>query len=631
MSVMRLLLGFIAYRPWLYAANALAWTLIYLAPIVPGIVTKLFFDTLTNQSAYQIGVWAIVGLLFGAALARSVLIVFGFLTDVHFRFRMTGLLRRNLMSHILKQPGARAIPVSPGEAISTFRDDVEQVEEAVSWSVDTFGLTCFAIVSGYILVQIDAAMTIWVFCPLVAVVTLAQISTAMLQKYRAASREATSQVTGVISEMFGSVQAIQVAGAEERMIDQFMKLNDHRRKAVLKDKVFSQVLDSVFSNAVNIGTGLILLFAAKRIQSGSFTVGDFALFVYYLTFVTTFIQNFGKFLTYYKQSVVSKDRMVSLLQGASPERLIEPHPLFLTGDLPEAGALGGSAAGEPAVGKVEEMSGGSAVDGREGTKSFSAQTAASESEGTKILRDQSALLVAEGVTFRYSGSGRGVEDVNVSLDRGSFTVITGRIGAGKTTLVRALIGLLPLSGGKIHWNGEEVTSPGDIFVPPRSAYTPQVPQLYSDTLRNNILLGVAEEDDKLETAVYAAVLERDVEHLSQGLDTVIGPRGVKLSGGQAQRTAAARMLVRDAELLVFDDISSALDVETEERLWHRLFQRKDATCLVVSHRKPALQRADRIIVLKDGRIDDIGTLTELLERNEELQHLWHGSGESSND
>jgi ATP-binding cassette, subfamily B, bacterial len=620
MTVMRLLLGFIAYRPWLYAANALAWTLIYLAPIVPGIVTKLFFDTLTNQSAYQIGVWAIVGLLFGAALARSVLIVFGFLTDVHFRFRMTGLLRRNLISHILKQPGARAIPVSPGEAISTFRDDVEQVEEAISWSVDTFGLTCFAIVSGYILVQIDATMTIWVFCPLVAVVTLAQVSTAMLQKYRAASREATSQVTGVISEMFGSVQAIQVAGAEKRMIDQFMKLNDHRRKAVLKDKVFSQVLDSVFSNAVNIGTGLILLFAAKRIQSGSFTVGDFALFVYYLTFVTTFIQNFGKFLTYYKQSVVSKDRLVGLLQGASAERLIEPHPLFLTGDLPEAGEIGGSNA---LTGK-----GRSAADEREETKRSKAHSAAYECEKTKSSKAQSAagvpLLVAEGVSFRYSGSGRGVEDVNLSLERGSFTVITGRIGAGKTTLVRALIGLLPLTGGKIHWNGEEVTSPGDFFVPPRSAYTPQVPQLYSDTLRNNILLGVAEEDGRLETAVHAAVLERDVEHLSQGLDTVIGPRGVKLSGGQAQRTAAARMLVRDAELLVFDDISSALDVETEERLWHRLFQRKDATCLVVSHRKPALQRADRIIVLKDGRIDDIGTLTELLERNEELQHLWHG-------
>jgi ATP-binding cassette, subfamily B, bacterial len=595
MTVMRLMLRLIAYRPWLYTLNALAWTLIYLAPIAPGFITKLFFDSLTDEAPYQLGVWAIVGLLFAAALARSILIIFGFITDVQFRFRMTGLLRRNMLSHVLKQPGARAIPYSPGEAISTFRDDVEQVEEAVSWSVDTFGMTCFAIVSGIILVRIDATMTLWVFLPLVVVVTLAQASTAVLQKYRAASREATSQVTGAISEMFGSVQAIQVAGAEKRVIEQFMSLNDTRRKAVLRDKVFSQGLDSVFSNAVNIGTGLILLFAAQRIQSGAFSVGDFALFVYYLTFVTQFIQNFGKFLTYYKQANVSKDRMLELLQGASSEKLTEKHPLYLRSELPEPDHL----AGTDASVRSDKWPAGT---GDRGTP----------------------LLEAKALTFRYPGTGRGIEEVSLKLERGSFTVITGRIGSGKTTLVRSLIGLLPRSSGKILWNGESVDSPGDFFVPPRSAYTPQVPQLYSDTLRNNILLGVAEEDERLETAVYSAVLERDVEHLSQGLDTVIGPRGVKLSGGQAQRTAAARMLVRDAELLVFDDISSALDVETEERLWHRLFERKNAACLVVSHRKPALQRADQIVVLKDGRVDDIGTLEELLERNEELQRLWHG-------
>jgi ATP-binding cassette, subfamily B, bacterial len=595
MTVMRLMLRLIAYRPWLYSLNALAWTLIYLAPIVPGIITKLFFDTLTAASPYQLGVWAIVGLLFGAAVARSILIIFGFITDVQFRFRMAGLLRRNMLTHVLKQPGARAIPCSPGEAISTFRDDVEQVEEAVSWSVDTFGMTCFAVVSAFILVRIDATMTLWVFLPLVAVVTLAQASTAILQKYRAASREATSQVTGAISEMFGSVQAIQVAGAESRMIKHFMSLNDNRRKAVLRDKVLSQGLDSVFSNAVNIGTGLILLFAAQHIQTGSFTVGDFALFVYYLTFVTQFIQNFGKFLTYYKQAVVSKDRMLDLLQGASSDKLVESHPLYLRSELPEPEQL--------------------------------TRTEAPAAEDVKLSRGPDSvepLLEAKELTFRYPGSGRGVEAVSLKLAPGSFTVITGRIGSGKTTLVRSLIGLLPLTSGKIIWNGEAVSSPGDFFVPPRSAYTPQVPQLYSDTLRNNILLGVAEEEERLETAVYSAVLERDVEHLSQGLDTVIGPRGVKLSGGQAQRTAAARMLVRDAELLVFDDISSALDVETEERLWHRLFERKNAACLVVSHRKPALQRADQIVVLKDGRVDDIGTLEELLKRNEELQRLWHG-------
>ncbi|MCB1694268.1 MAG: ABC transporter ATP-binding protein, partial [Pseudomonadales bacterium] len=208
------------------------------------------------------------------------------------------------------------------------------------------------------------------------------------------------------------------------------------------------------------------------------------------------------------------------------------------------------------------------------------------------------------------------------------TVITGRVGAGKTTLVRALLGLLDINKGEVWWNGEPIADRANWFVPPVAAYTSQVPRLFSESLRSNILMGLDRTDDQVRAALAAAVMADDMKSLRDGLDTMVGPKGVKLSGGQMQRTAAARMLLRESELMAFDDLSSALDVNTERTLWDALRDKPGTTCLVVSHRHAALEIADQIIVMKEGRVDAVGSLDDLLLTSDELRYLY-GIGEDA--
>jgi ABC-type multidrug transport system fused ATPase/permease subunit len=583
MSTLRLVWDLILYRPGRFFFCMFMWTLVHGSPVLFGILIGMVFDRLAQGNPVATTAWAPAIVFAILAIGRNLIIWLGDRVWVVHWIEQTLQLRRNLLRWLLEAPGSRVMPLAPGEAVSTFRDDVDELLEYLENWVDMGGLVAFGVGSIVVMASIDAGLTGLLLIPLVLTLFITQALSPQIRRRRRAMREATDQVTGFIGESFAGVQAIKLAAAEKPMLDRLHNLNETRHRAALSDTVLTEVLRGINRNMSTITIGIVLLVAADSINSGSFTVGELAVFLTYLPRLTDYMAYVGDILAQHRRTGVAYERIRALAVDAPDRDLLDRTRLPLEGDIPEIDL--------PDI-------------------------------GIEPLR----RLQVRNLTHWFPDGGEGLEGVDLLVERGSFTVVTGKIGSGKSTLVRALLGLVPAEG-EVLWNGKIVDDPASFFVPPRSAYTAQVPRLFSESLADNIALGQHAARERLREAVQLAVLDPDLERLELGVDTMVGARGVKLSGGQVQRSAAARMLATEAELLVFDDLSSALDVHTETELWQRLLAQREVTCIVVSHRRAALRRADQILVMDRGRVVDRGGLSDLLERSDLMRSLWAEAGE----
>jgi ATP-binding cassette, subfamily B, bacterial len=543
-----------------FLIGAVGFDLFFVFPVITGFLLGRGFGALDRGETSTV-VWYAAAVLV-SELCRMVVIHVTVVAWTGAWVRMQTLMRSNMLAAQMASGGPDAgQPVgSAGEAITHFRDDVEDVTKFVDGVVDISAGVVFTALAGLVLGITDSRAAALLLLPLLAVVVTTRMLDTRVKVYRTADRAAAMSVSGLLGDVVAASTTVRVNDAAEPTLQRFAELAERRRRTAVRDRVLDETVWAFSQGASDIGLGLVLVFNAAAIANGDFGAGELALFVSYLGWLSFLPRMIGRMMARRKQVAVAFERMAGLVADNDPQRTVAPRVLPI-------GPLELRVPGAP----------------------------------QRPQRAPLELFEVAGLSARF-GNGEGVHDVSFSVRRGSFTVVTGEIGSGKSTLLRALMGLATRAevSGALRWNGELIADPAAFMVPPNAAYLSQVPQLISDSVADNVSLGPI-DDAALADALSLAAVSDDVAEMADGTATLIGPRGLRLSGGQRQRVATARSLVHRPELVVLDDLSSAVDVETEVQLWTNLAD-TGMTVIAVSHRQVAFERADQVLRLTNGRL-----------------------------
>ncbi len=552
------------HKPFFFWSAMVAFMGFFMTPAATGFVVGRSFGALERGDTAQ--VFRLIGLLALLEGARIAFLHYGAIWFTKSWELIRGLLRANMLAAQLASGGSDAgRPVSSaGEAVTRFRDDTEDVAVFVDTWIDVAGGLMFSVVALSILAAVDPLATAVMMVPMAAVGLATNLLGPRLRAVHRDDRHATADVTGMLGDVMAAVVTVKVNQRRSAVLGRLAELMDHRRHTAVRSKLFDYAIRSFSQSTTDIGLGLVIVVAVGAVQQGRFGVAEIALFGSYGGWLGFLPRMMGLLATRRQQATVAFEEMSRLMPDGDAANTVVHRDLPIDALQPPAA---------PAV--------------------------------FRPRRVPLERLEVRGLTARF-GNGGGIDDVSFTVERGSMTVVTGSIGSGKTTLLRTILGLdwQAVTGGGVWWNGELVDDRAAFFVPPLSGYLPQVPQLISDALSDNVLLGVddgSESNGVLDRVLQQAAIDTDVARLADGVGTLIGPRGLRLSGGQRQRLAMARALVHRPELLVLDDLSSALDVETELRLWQNLAAAR-VTVLAVSHRRVAFDRADQVLKMDGGRL-----------------------------
>lgn len=456
-----------------------------------------------------------------------------------------------------------------GDLLSRTSEDVSNVRMYIGPAIMYFANMIFTfVVVIYQMAQANASLTVWVLLPLPFLsYSIYQVSRRMNLGNKQI-QEQLSVLTASAQETFAGIRIIKSFGMENTFSAKFQSEGEEYKKRNMQLAKINALFFPMMLLLMGLSTLIVIYLGGKEVEKGAFTPGNLAEFVIYLNMLIWPVASLGWTTALVQKAAASQKRINEFLTAEEHQEVV----------------------GKPFV----------------------------------FDRD----IAIQNLNFTYEGKTQpALKNLSLTIKRGEILGVTGRTGSGKSTLVQLLSAMYYSSqdAANVLIDGVPLQDINLHDFRSHLAYVPQDVFLFSETIRDNIAFGIESgeiADDELQLAVNAACLQKDIPQWPQGLNTLLGERGVSLSGGQKQRVALARALVKRADLYVLDDCLSAVDAETERQIIdHLSLWLKDATAIIVAHRIAPLKMANRIVVLEEGAIIDIGTHEELLHRCEYYRNL----------
>ncbi len=441
-----------------------------------------------------------------------------------------------------------------GDMMTRASSDIEQVRRyigpAVMYTVRAVVLVLTAL---SVMLIISPRLTFYALIPMPFLATAVFFVAKLVHARSDAIQRQYSALTSRVQEALSGIRVLKAYTREEAEARAFEHESLAYRDRMLGLARVDAFWRPVFLLLVGLSTIIVVWVGGRLVMEGAVTIGNIAEYLIYVTLMTWPVASIGFVISMVQRASASMSRLAEIL------------------DTPAA-----------------------VVD----------------SERTDhTIRAVEGAIAFEGVHFRYGpGLGAALEDVSFSAPAGATLAIVGRTGSGKSTLVRLLTRLLEPDDGVVRIDGRDLREIPLEVLRRAVSYVPQEVFLFSDTVANNIAFGkLGASEAEVEQAAAEAELLANVRDFPEGFGAFVGERGITLSGGQKQRASIARALIRDPRILVLDDALSAVDTNTERAILANLRRSfGDRTLVIVSHRISAVQHADLILVLEDGRIAERG-------------------------